>query len=196
MLDEQSRDLSADGSAPQAGHVDEIVSFRSTISPDMDFTKAVSASRQLSKFRGKDGCSGAKVRVAVLGSTTTTQLTSFVDLFLFAQNVDAEIYEAPYGLLRQEILDPASQLYQFAPQFVFLATTRRDLGALPAVSASAEAVDAAVEHAAGEWLALCQTLHDRLGCQIIQNNFDVPPWRVFGTWRPSTMGHRAVSSRE
>ncbi len=178
MLVEQSRQLAAEGHAPQA--VDEIVSFRSTISPEMDFTKAASATRRLAKFRGRGSRSGTKVRVAVLGSTTTTQLTSFLDLFLFAQSVDAEIYEAPYGLLRQEILDPGSQLYQFAPQFVFLATTRRDLGALPAISASAEAVDAAVEGATSEWIALWQALHDRLSCQIIQNNFDAPPWRVFG----------------
>jgi FkbH-like protein len=159
---------------------DAVALLRNTIAPDMDFTAAASASRRLVKLRRDGVRSAVSARVAVLGSTTTTQLASFLDLFLFAQNVDAEIYEAPYGLLRQEILDPSSDLYRFKPDFIFLAVTRRDLGALPALSDSPEAVEAAVDAAASEWEGLWRVAHERLGCQIIQNNFDAPPWRVFG----------------
>jgi FkbH-like protein len=162
--------------------------FRSTIAPDMDFTKAASTVRRLSKIRRQGVRSATSARVAVLGSTTTTQLAAFLDVFLFAQHVDAEIYEAPYGLLRQEILDRNSELYRFCPKFIFLATTRRDLGPLPAPSDSPEAMDSAVETAVSEWLTLWQTAHDRIGCQIIQNNFDTPPWRVFGNLELSHVG--------
>jgi len=166
--------------APERVLEDAVALLRNTIAPDMDFTAAAAASRRLAKLRREGARSAASTRVAVLGSTTTTQLASFLDLFLFAQNVDAEIYEAPYGLLQQEILDPSSDLYRFRPDFIFLAVTRRDLGAMPALSDSPEAVEAAVDAAAGEWEGLWRTAHERLGCQIIQNNFDAPPWRVFG----------------
>ena len=163
--------------------------LRGTIAPDMDFTKATSAARRLGQIRRTGGSrSAVSARVAILGSTTTTQLAAFLDLFLFGHNVDAEIYEAPYGLLRQEILDPTSELYQFRPQFLFLATTRRDLGALPTSSASPEAVREAVDGAVDEWLTLCQTAHERLGCQVIKNNFDIPPSRVFGNLESSFAG--------
>jgi FkbH-like protein len=164
---------------------DPAAQFRSTIAPDMDFTKATSSVRLLSKMRRQGARSAVSARVAVLGSTTTTQLAQFLDVFLFAQNIDAEIYEAPYGLLRQEILDPESELYRFRPQFIFLATTRRDLGPLPPPSATPEEVQEAVERAASESLTLWQTAHDRTGCQVIQNNFDTPPWRVFGNLESS-----------
>jgi FkbH-like protein len=167
------------------GRLEAIGLLRGALAPDMDFTAAASAARRLAKFRREGARSATSARVAVLGSTTTTQLASFLDLFLFAHNIDAEIYEAPYGLLRQEILDPSSELYRFQPQFVFLATTRRDLGSLPEASASPEAVEQAVDAAAGEWLTLWQTANDRLGCQIIQNNFDAPAWRVFGNLEQS-----------
>jgi FkbH-like protein len=158
---------------------DAVAQFRARISPEMDFTAASGAVRRLAKFRREGAKSSVTARVAVLANTTSSQLAALVDLFLFAQGIDAEIYEAPYGLLRQEILDPTSELYKFAPHFVFLATTRRDLS-MPLVSDTAAAVDEAVEVSAGEWERLWQTLHDRTGCQIVQNNFDAPPWRAFG----------------
>ncbi len=175
--------------APLSQEVAEAAAqFRNAIAPDMDFTAASAAVRRLKKFRREGVGSAVRAKIAVLGSTTTTQLCAFLDLFLFAHNVDAEIYEAPYGLLRQEILDPSSDLYSFKPDFVFLAVTRRDLGAMPGPGDAPDAVDAAVDAAAGEWQALWQTAYDRLGCQIIQNNFDVPPWRVFGNLELSQPG--------
>jgi FkbH-like protein len=164
---------------------DAVALLRNTVAPDMDFTTAVAATRRLKKLRREGARSGVSARVAVLGSTTTTQLSAFLDLFLFAQNIDAEIYEAPYGLLRQEILDPTSDLHQFKPDFVFLAVTRRDLGAMPALSDSSDAVEAAIDAAASEWEGLWRVAYERLGCQIIQNNFDAPPWRVFGNLESS-----------
>ena len=167
---------------------DPVAQLRGSLSPDMDFTKATSSTRLLSKLRRAGAHSATTARIAVLGSTTTTQLSALVDAFLSAHNIDAEIYEAPYGLLRQEVLDPTSELYRFRPQFIFLATTRRDLGTLPSPASLKEAVDKAVEAAVGEWTSLWQIVHDRLGCQVIQNNFDAPPWRVFGNLESSHTG--------
>src|SRR5690606_29313760 len=165
-----------------------IAQFRNTLSAELGFTAANSAVRQLRKLRKQGAQSAVTARIAVLGNTTLSQLSGFLDLFLFAHNVDAEIYEAPYGVMRQEILDPSSDLYGFDPQFVFLAPTRRDLGVLPPGNSPAQALEAAAADAAGEWQGLWQTLNDRLGCQIVQNNFDTPPWQVFGNLEMSWPG--------
>ena len=99
-----------------------VAQFRGTITPYMDFANAISAVRALSKSRRGGVRSAAPARVAVLGSTTTSQLAAFLDLFLFAHNVDAEIYEAPYGTMRQEILDPTFDLHRFRPHLIASAT--------------------------------------------------------------------------
>ncbi|HVY02132.1 MAG TPA: HAD-IIIC family phosphatase [Caulobacterales bacterium] len=163
-----------------AAIADAVRQLRAKIAPDMDFTAASAAVRQLNKLRREGVKSAVSTKIAVLGSTTTTQLASFLNLFLFAHNIDAEIYEAPYGLVRQEILDPNAALYRFKPNFIFIATTRRDLGATPALADTREAVDQLIGETAGEWDMLWQTARERLDCQIIQNNFDPPPVRVFG----------------
>lgn len=170
----------------------DIAQFRNHLSTELDYTAASSASRRLRKLRKQGAVSANTARIAVLGNTTMTQLSGFIELFLFSHNIDADIYEAPYGVMRQEILDPTSQLYAFDPQFIFLAPTRRDLGALPPAQASADQINAAVDKAAAEWSMLWEIAHERLGCQIIQNNFDTPPWQIFGNLemsQPGAPGH-------
>jgi FkbH-like protein len=161
------------------GH-EEAAQFRDRIQPDWSYTQALAAARKLAKLRKTGIRSGNRIRVAVLGNTTTTQLVALLDLFLFSRNLDAEIYEAPYGLVRQELLDPTSGLYAFAPDYIFIATTRRDLGPPPPPTATAQEAAQAAARAASEWQALWQAAYERLGCQIIQNNFDAPAWRSFG----------------
>ena len=108
-------------------------------------------------------------RVALLGSFTTKQLASFIDLYLFAAGIEADIYEAEYGIFRQEILDPASG-FTHDPKVVFLATSWRDLMHVPAPAASQEEVDKHIAAEMAEWSELWHTAYNRLGCQIIQNN--------------------------
>lgn len=162
--------------------------LRAKINPAIPFTNAMGALRELARLR-KDGVQSAvKTRIAILGGSTTTQLAKFLELFLFGSNIDAEIYEAPYGLMRQEILDPTSELYSFAPQFIFICCSRRDLLGAPHLSATAEEAQAAINDAAAEWETLWQTAYERLGCQIIQNNFEAAPVRTFGNLELSHPG--------
>ena len=115
--------------------------------------------------------------MAILGGFTTHQLRDFIELYLFAAGVSAEIYETEYGVFQQEILDSNSRLYEFKPNVVYLATHWRNLGHLPTLSNSAQEVSELLDAEYRDWALLWQTAHDRLGCQILQNNFDTPPWR-------------------
>ena len=74
-------------------------------------------------------------------------------------------------------LDTNSRLYEFKPNVVYLATHWRNLGHLPALSDFAQEVSELLDAEYRDWALLWQTAHDRLGCQILQNNFDTPPWR-------------------
>ena len=96
------------------------------------------------------------------------------------QRESAEIYEADYGTFRQELLDPGSQLYTFKPDFIFLACTWRDLGHRPTLNQDRIEVQRLVEQELADWKVLWHTAHERLGCQIIQNNFEARTWRPLG----------------
>jgi FkbH-like protein len=150
------------------------------IVPGLDYTSAMSLHRVLDQVLKQAPPRKRKPKIAVLGSFTTHQLVSLLELYLAGNKVAPDIYEADYGTFRQEMLDPESELYKFRPDFIILATTWRDLGHLPELGDDRAEVQREVEAELADWSLLWRSAHDRLGCQIIQNNFDAPPWRTLG----------------
>ena len=88
--------------------------LRSAIDPTLDLTAALALHRHLQRLRGE--VPAAKViKLALVSSFTATQLKPLVELFLFAGGIRADIYVPDYGLMRQEVLDPHSQLFAERP---------------------------------------------------------------------------------
>lgn len=69
-----------------------------------------------------------KVKVALLGSSTTSLLRSVLDIQLLRDGIAAEFFEAPFGTYAQELLEPASNVKLFEPDFIVLLLNWRDLG--------------------------------------------------------------------
>ena len=172
--------LSSLKTAKDAGRMEELAApLRLALNPMLDYTSAQSLNRFYKLLpalvRGR-----SKLRLAMLGGFTTRQLRDLIELYLFAANISAEIYEADYGVFRQEIFDPSSELYRFEPDTIFLATNWRNLGNTPALSHTPQEVRDLLDKEYSDWTLLWQTAHDRSGSQILQNNFDTPPWRALG----------------
>jgi FkbH-like protein len=118
-------------------------------------------------------------RVAVLGAVTTDYLTRAIACAILAEGTAPALYQAPFGAYIQEILDPASPLYRFAPDLAVIAPTWRDLIAPLPIGASAAETDAALDAKAD----LFATLWDRLaaaGTKIIQHTLVPPAARYCG----------------
>ena len=155
--------------------------LRLSLSPSLDYTSAQSLYRFYEKL--PESVKGrTRTKIAILGGFTTHQLRQLIELYVFTGNVSAEIYEADYGVFRQEILDPSSGLYKFEPNTIFLATHWRNLGRLPQITDSRQKVTELLEEEYSDWALLWQTAHDRLKCQILQNNFDTPAWRTLDNY--------------
>jgi FkbH-like protein len=150
------------------------------IVPELDYTSATRLHRIARQAVAGSPGHGRPMRLAVLGGFTTHQLVDLVDLFLLGAGVHAETYEGEYGTFRQAILDPGSEIYEFKPECLYVATSWRDLGHLPQLSDDRASVQRKIDAELGDWLALWRTAYDRLGCQIIQNNFEHPPWQALG----------------
>jgi FkbH-like protein len=154
--------------------------IRRIVSPGLDYTQMQAAGRLYRRCQGHCQRSGTITRLAVLSSFTSHQLVEMIELFLFAGGVDAELYEAEYGVFRQELIDDKSKLFEFKPHSIFIATTWRDLTHIPPIDSNAEQVSKLVAQEQAEWTALWHLAHERSGGQIIQNNFDHPMWRQLG----------------
>ena len=54
-------------------------------------------------------------RIAICGGYDVSSLAPLVELFLFGVGLSCDVYEAPYGVFRQEILDPALNSIHSSP---------------------------------------------------------------------------------
>ncbi len=125
-------------------------------------------------------------RVAIAGSFTTAQLNALLPLAALRHGIQLEMWEAPYGQHRQELLDSQSALYRFRPDFILLAVHEGDL-ALPAMSNGPEG-DVAEETA--RWTSLWDAAALHSSARIIQFNFALPAEAPFGH-----LGRRLPGSR-
>ncbi|HEV8071302.1 MAG TPA: HAD-IIIC family phosphatase [Planctomycetaceae bacterium] len=158
------------------------------VSPLLDYSSLMKLRRFVPRD-GADAASGRVVRLAILGGPTTIQLRQLIELFLAGEGIAAEIYEAEYGLFRQEILTPGSGLDNFGPEIVFLATGARDVTRLPPIDADSVAAQQFAETELADWMQLWETAQSRWNATLIQNNFEPSPERVFGHY---TLRHPAA----
>ena len=125
-------------------------------------------------------------RLALLGSYTTSQLATMLWLAALRLGISLEVYESPYGQYRQEILDPASAAYAFAPDLVLLAVHTDELR-LPTFSETPEEdVAAEVER----WTSLWGAFASHSTATIVQHGFALPPDAPFGHLGATLPGSR------
>lgn len=129
---------------------------------------------------------GRRARVAVLGSSTTSQLAALLPLACARTGLQVEVYEAPYGQYRQEVLDPGSQLYAFDPDAVILAVHDGDFP-FPLISDDPET---AVDSALGQLEVLWQLLSERSRATVLQFTIPIPPDRPLGHLSTAVPGSR------
>lgn len=152
--------------------------LRRTLAKGMTYTQQVAAARAADALMaGPDAGALQPWRLAVAGSSTTAQLMPLLRLHAFCRGLRLETYEAPFGLYRQEILDPGSALYRFKPQTVLLYVDHRDAEPGP------------VEDEAGRWEGLWGRLAQGAKCSVVMNNFAAPAARPWGNLEGAQASH-------
>ena len=135
-----------------------------------DFTSWLAAAQLVAEKSVKaQRLSKRSIKLAILGSYTTSHLTKMLTLASARQDVDVEIYESQYAQYRQEILDPNSGLYAFDPDFILLAVHEGEI-TLKALSANPEED---LELECRRWTSLWELLKERSRAHILQHNFVV-----------------------
>lgn len=156
------------------------------ITRDLDYS-SLQALRRLVRPAIDAAPARDRLRIAVLGGSTTIQLVELLELFLAGFEIPFEIYEAEYGIFRQEILTPGSQLDRFAPQLILLATGAQDVAARPeAAVGSQDAFEVELEG----WQRLWERAGVSWGATVVQNCFDTPPYGVLGHFGARHHGSR------
>lgn len=122
-----------------------------------------------------------KTRIAILGGSTTNHIADVLELFLLDWGIAPVLYQCEYGQYYQEVLYNNSALKAFAPDFIYLHTTRHNIARWPVMADSPAQVEALLDAQYSQFAAIWEKITtDYPGCTIIQNNFDLPEYRLLG----------------
>ncbi|MCI9270116.1 MAG: HAD-IIIC family phosphatase [Dorea sp.] len=118
--------------------------------------------------------------VAVLGGSTTANIVQILDLFLMNHGIKASFYESEYGMFYEDAVFGNQKLSAFQPDIIYIHTTNRNVLEVPTMLDSVETIDALLESHIHRFETVWQKLYERYACPIIQNNFEMPLFRLLG----------------
>lgn len=131
-------------------------------------------------------------KIAVLGGSTTTNIIQTLELFLLNYGVKAIFYESEYGKYYEDAMFYNPELEKFNPDLIYMYTTNRNIISYPKITDSVETVSRLVEEHVSKFKGMWDHISDVYGCPIIQNNFEMPLFRLLGN-KDSSDIHGAVN---
>ncbi len=120
------------------------------------------------------------LRLALLATSTVDHFIDILKFWLAKQGFRVEIFSSPFNTISQTVLNPKSDLYGFAPEFVWIFNNYRDVKLSVPFGASPRECDAAVDIIIKEFVELWDVIRKQSSCHILQNNIDLPNSRIFG----------------
>ena len=148
--------------------------------------------RKIRKELLDSGASFTEKRIAVLGGSTTAGIVQALDLFLLNQGIRADFYESEYGKYYEDACFGNEKLESFRPDIIYIHTTGRNVAAYPSLTDSEQDIQALLDAEMQKYTAIWENLAQRYGCPVIQNNFEMPLYRLLGN-RDASDPHGRVS---
>ena len=137
--------------------------------------------RKIRKALLADGRERISKKIAVLGGSTTHDIIAALELFLLDQGILPEFYESEYAQFYQDAMFGNPLLDGFGPDIIFIHTSLRNINVgFPQMSDSKERVSELLDAQFGYFETVWEKLRARFNCPIIQNNFEMPFYRLLG----------------
>ena len=127
-----------------------------------------------------DGTVRIKKKIAVLGGSTTSDIVKTLELFLLNTGIEPVFYESEYAQYFQDAMFPNETLLAFEPDIVFIHTSNRNITNWPEMTDSADLVDQKLKAEFEKFRSMWTNIREKFHCPIIQNNFEMPFYRLLG----------------
>ena len=145
----------------------------------VDLNILIRKKKQIKDILMKNAADMAKMNIAVLGGSTTSQIKDMLELFLLKNNIQPFFYESGYNRFYEAAVFENPALSEFKPDIIYIHTSVKNILYYPDMADSDEKIEELLikelERYRTAWKAL-----DKYRCPVIQNNFELPEYRVLG----------------
>ncbi|MBE6148891.1 MAG: HAD-IIIC family phosphatase [Firmicutes bacterium] len=120
-------------------------------------------------------------KIAILGGSTTNDITKVLELFLLNYRIKPIFYESEYNKYYEDAIFDNEQLESFHPEIIYIHTTYRNITSFPHPANTKEEVESLKLHEYNRFESIWNKLFERFpNVIIIQNNFEMPFYRLLG----------------
>lgn len=119
-------------------------------------------------------------RIAILGGSTTDEIKDVLELFLLREGIRPEFYQSDYNRYYEDVMFPNEALERFKPDIIYVHTTQANLTHIPLVADSRDVVEAKLATELSKFTSLWDRIRSSYNCTVIQNNFELPQYRILG----------------
>ena len=116
-------------------------------------------------------------KVAILGGYTTSAIKQIMELFLLNNGIKVSFYESEYNKFYEDAMFDNAELEAFKPDIIYVCTSNRNITEYPSLN---DDVDDLLNNEFEKYKGIWQSLNNRYHCPIIQNNFELPYYRLMG----------------
>ena len=116
-------------------------------------------------------------KIAILGGSTTSTVKQMIELFLLNNGIRPSFYESEYNKFYEDAVFDNAELSEFKPDIIYVYTTYRNITAFPDMG---HETDALLNNEIEKYRSIWESLKEKYNCPIIQNNFELPLYRLLG----------------
>ncbi len=116
----------------------------------------------------------------MLGGSTTHDIVEILELFLLACGIKPIFYESDFAQYWNDAVFGNPKLDAFKPDIIFIHTSLRNIPEFPTVKNSDAQISSMLESRFEHFCVMWDKLSEKFRCPIIQNNFEMPFYRLLG----------------
>jgi FkbH-like protein len=120
------------------------------------------------------------IKIAILGGSTTSEIKDILELFLLKEGIRPELYESEYNKYYEDIMFPNPRLEEFNPDLIYFHTTIVNIANFPDLTDSQKVIEEKINSVLSKFRNMWITAQKKYKAPIIQNNFELPHYRILG----------------
>ena len=133
--------------------------------------------RKLKKLLLEESNSFVDKKIAILGGYTTSAVKQIMELFLLNNGIRPSFYESEYNKFYEDAMFDNEELKAFDPDIIYVCTSNRNITRYPELN---DDVDSLLNNEYKKYENIWKSLKAKYNCPIIQNNFELPYYRLMG----------------
>lgn len=133
-----------------------------------------------------------KKKIAILGGYTTSNIKLILELFLLNNGIEPVFYESEYNQYYKDAMFSNTMLEAFHPDVIYICTCNRNVIRYPEITDGHDIVEKLLSSENAKFTAMWDRLAEVYHCPVIQNNMEMPFYRLMGNKDASDI-HGAVN---